>query len=251
LADKPTLLLVHGFPLDGRMWQNQVEALSSDFRVIAPDLDGHGASPAGSPAHSVDEMARSLAARLDSAGLSRVHLGGFSMGGYVAFAFQRLFPDRVLSMALVDTRANADNQAGRDGRDTMAANIREGGPSVAADAMLPKMFTASVDGRVRIMVEEWMLAQPAEALVADLMAMRDRPDSTPGLADIRVPTLVIVGDEDPITPPDAAQVVAGGINGSKLVTVNGSAHLSPMEQPGQVNEALHEFLSKAVASTGA
>ena len=242
MAEKPVLLLVHGFPLDSRMWQRQVDGLSSDLRVIAPDLDGHGSSPAGSPAHTVDAMASAVDARLDSAGIGQVHLGGFSMGGYVALAFMRLFPDRVLSLSLIDTRANADNEAGREGRDAMAAKIREQGPSVAAQAMLPKMFTGAVDDGVRREVEEWMLAQPAEALVADLAAMRDRPDSTPVLADIRVPTLVLVGDQDAITPLDAAQVLADGVAGARLVVITGAAHLAPIEQADQVNQALRDFL---------
>jgi len=242
LTEKPVLLLIHGFPLDSRMWRRQVDALSTDLRVIAPDLDGHGISPAGSPGHSIDEIARSLAARLDSAAVSQVHLGGFSMGGYVALAFIRLFPDRVLSLALVDTRANADNQAGREGRDDLAARIREQGPSAAALAMLSRMFTDAVDEAVRAETEGWMLAQPAETLVADLAALRDRPDATPGLAAIEVPALVIVGDHDALTPPDAAQVLADGIPNARLVTISGAAHLTPVEQPDQVNAALRDFM---------
>ena len=144
MAEKQVVLLIHGFPVDGRMWKEQVEALGSDFQVIAPDLDGHGASPAGSPARSVDEIARSLAARLDAADIGAVHVGGFSMGGYVALAFIRLFPGRVLSLVLVDTRANADDEAGREGRDRMIAAIQQDGPSAAAQAMLPRMFTDDV-----------------------------------------------------------------------------------------------------------
>ncbi|MGI8610469.1 MAG: alpha/beta fold hydrolase [Candidatus Dormibacteria bacterium] len=243
MAEEPVLLLVHGFPLDSRMWHHQVNGLSG-FRVIAPDLDGHGVSPAGSPAHSVEDMARALAARLDSAAVAQVHLGGFSMGGYAALAFLRLFPDRVLSLALVDTRANADNQAGRQGRDAMIARIREAGSGVAAEAMLPKMFVEGGDQGRRRETEEWMLAQPAEALIADLTAMRERPDSTGMLGAIKVRTLVVVGDQDPITPPDVAEAMAAAIPGARLVTIKGAAHLSPVEQPDQVNSAFRDFLDQ-------
>ncbi|MEA2683039.1 MAG: hypothetical protein QOK05_1367 [Chloroflexota bacterium] len=243
MADRPTLLLVHGFPLDSRMWASQVEALSASMEVLAPDLDGHGANASTIARSSVDAIARSLAARLDAAGVDAVHLGGFSMGGYVALAFLRIFPQRVLSLSLVDTRANADNDAGKQGRDAMIARVHAEGAGVAAEAMLPKMFTDAADGAVRETARQWMLAQPAASLAADLAAMRDRPDSTSMLAGIAVPTLVIVGDQDPITPPADSQAMSDAIPGSRLVTITGAAHLSTVEQPEQVNQALGEFLS--------
>ena len=242
-SDKPTVLLIHGFPLDSRMWKRQVDALSGDFMVLAPDLDGHGNAPRGAPLRTVDDIASSIADRLTTATVDRVHVAGFSMGGYVALAFLRLFPDRVISLALVDSRANADNDAGRAGRDEMAAKIREQGSGVAAAAMLPRMFTDAVADSARRETERWMLAQPREALVADLEAMRDRPDATPMLADIRIPVLVIVGDQDPITPPADSQAMAAAIPGARLVTITGASHLAPVEQPDQVNRALRDFLT--------
>jgi pimeloyl-ACP methyl ester carboxylesterase len=242
MADRSTLLLVHGFPLDSRMWQEQVEALSGSMYVLAPDLAGHGPDPSGTAGSSVDDIARFLAARLDEAGVDAAHLAGFSMGGYASFAFLRLFPRRVLSLALVDTRANADNDPGRQGRDALIARIKAEGPGVAAEAMLPKMFTDAVDPELRATAQGWMLEQPANTLVADLTAMRDRPDSTSMLAQVSVPTLVIVGDQDPITPPADSQAMADAIPGAHLVTIEGASHLAPVEQPQQVSEALNEFL---------
>lgn len=242
MAHLPTLLLVHGFPLDSRMWHDQVEALGGSVNVIAPDLAGHGPSPSGTPGSSVDEMAQFLAARLDQAGVEAVHLAGFSMGGYVSLAFLRLFPQRVLSLALVDTRANADNEAGRQGRDAMIDRIRSEGPRAAVEAMLPRLFTDAVETELRATAEGWMLDQPPGTLVADLTAMRDRPDSTPMLGQVSVPALVIVGDQDPITPPADARAMADAIPGARLVTIEGASHLAPVEQPQQVSEALNEFL---------
>jgi len=140
--------------------------------------------------------------------------------------------------------ANADNDAGRQGRDDMAARIREQGAGVAAGAMLPKMFTEGIRDSTRKQAEQWMLEQPVEALVADLAAMRDRPDSTPVLGDIKVPVLVIAGDQDPIAPLADSEAMAAAIPGAKLVTVIGAAHLAPVEQPGQVSRALQEFFSR-------
>jgi 3-oxoadipate enol-lactonase len=241
---EPVLLLVHGFPLDGRMWSAQVNALFDKRKVAAPDLDGHGTAASATPSDTVDGMARQLARRLDDLGADQADLGGFSMGGYVVFAFLRLFPDRVRSLALIDTRATADTDAGREGRDAMAAKIREEGSRVAAEAMLPKMFTDSAPAELRAESERIMLEQPPETLVADLMAMRDRPDSTDLLPAIKVPTLIVVGSEDPITPPSEAEAMAAAIPGARLVRVDAAAHLSPVERANDVNTALRQHLDR-------
>src|SRR5258708_4241676 len=136
----PALVLVHGFPLDGRMWREQVAALSDIRQVIAPDLPGHGENPSGSPLGSMDALAESLGALLDGQGLGAVDLAGFSMGGYVALAFCARFPDRVRSMALIDSRTAPDSDAGRAGRDQLAAAIAARGPEPAPDPTLPHMF---------------------------------------------------------------------------------------------------------------
>src|SRR5258708_29515844 len=121
----PALVLVHGFPLDGRMWREQVAALSDIRQVIAPDLPGHGENPSGSPLGSMDALAESLGALLDGQGLGAVDLAGFSMGGYVALAFCARFPDRVRSMALIDSPTAPDSDAARAGRAPLAAAIDE------------------------------------------------------------------------------------------------------------------------------
>ena len=242
MAAEDVLLLVHGFPVDGRMWGAQVGGLADVRRVLAPDLDGHGGRRGETPGRTVDEIAQGLARRLDADGIGEVDLGGFSMGGYVAFAFLRLFPERVRSLALVDTKAGADTEAGRDGRNNLIAAIKERGAAAPAEAMLPKMFTEAVASALRAEVEGWMFDQPAATLEADVAAMRDRPDSTPGLAGIRVPTLILVGDQDGITPPTEAEAMAGAIPGARLVTVSGAAHLAPVEKPDEVTAALREHL---------
>ncbi|HEV3231963.1 MAG TPA: alpha/beta fold hydrolase [Candidatus Dormibacteraeota bacterium] len=236
------LLLVHGFPLDSRMWRAQVEGLAGVRTVLAPDLAGHGADRSA-PATSLDGMARHLAGVLDAAGIDAVDLGGLSMGGYVVFAFLRLFPERVRSLALIDTRPGADTEAGRAGRDALAAAIREHGAAAARDAMLPKMFAGPASEAVRAETERMMLEQPPGTLVADVLAMRDRPDSTPDLAGIAVPTLVVVGAGDVITPPAEAEAMVAAIPGARLELIPGAGHLAPVEQPDAVNAALRRFLS--------
>src|SRR5258708_14170939 len=140
----PALVLVHGFPLDGRMWREQVAALSDIRQVIAPDLPGHGENPSGSPLGSMDALAESLGALLDGQGLGAVDLAGFSMGGYVALAFCARFPDRVRSMALIDIRTAPDSDAGGPRRDDPAAALDARAAGPAADAVLPEVLTDGV-----------------------------------------------------------------------------------------------------------
>ena len=236
------LLLVHGFPLDSRMWREQVSGLSDIRRVIAPDLDGHGVNPAGEPRRSMDEIARSLADLLDGEGLSNVDLAGFSMGGYAALAFCRLFPDRVNSLALIDSRTAADSDEGRAGRDKLIADIESRGSIAAAEAMLPKMFTDAVAPDLKAEVEGWMLQQPPAALVADVLAMRDRPDSAGTVARLSVPLLVVAGLKDPIIPVEEAEKIAGTAVAGRLVVIDDASHLAPLEQAQQVNDALRQHL---------
>ncbi len=240
----PSLLLIHGFPLDGRMWREQEVALADIRRVIAPDLPGHGANPSGSPLGSMDALAGSLGVLLDDQGYGAVDLAGFSMGGYIALAFCRLFPDRVRSLALVDSRTAADSDAGRAGRDELAAAIDKRGAEAAADAMLPKMFTDGVAPQLRDEVRGWMLAQRPQALVADVMAMRDRIDSGDTLAQLSVPVLVLAGAGDPIIPVAEAETIAGAARNGRLSVVDGAAHLAPLEQPDAVSEALRAHLTR-------
>lgn len=239
----PALLLVHGFPLDGRMWREQVAALSDIRRVLAPNLAGHGENPSGSPLGSMDALAESLGALLDDEGIGTVDLAGFSMGGYVALAFCRAFPDRVRSLALVDSRTAPDSDAGRAGRDQLAAAIDERGAEAAVDAMLPKMFTDGVAPQLRDEVREWMLAQAPSALVADVTAMRDRIDSGDTLSGLSVPVLVVAGAEDTIIPVAEAETIAGAATHGSLVVVDGASHLAPLEQPGAVTDALRGHLT--------
>ncbi|MDP9325796.1 MAG: alpha/beta fold hydrolase [Candidatus Dormibacteraeota bacterium] len=244
MADTQVLLLVHGFPLDHRMWHSQVGELADVRQVMAPDLDGHGNARDRPASDNMDDIARQLARHLDQAGVEAVDLGGFSMGGYVCFAFWRLFPQRVRSLVLIDTKATADTDAGREGRDALAAKIRHEGAAAATDAMLPKMFTANGPEHIRGVAQQIMLEQPPEALIADLMAMKGRPDSTPDLPNINIPTLVVVGDSDEVTPPAESEAMAAAVAKARLVTIAGAAHLSPMERSAEVNAAINDHLAR-------
>ena len=239
-----TLLLVHGFPLDGRMWGELASAATGVDRVLNPSLAGHAGGAAAAPATTVDGMARELAGLLDAEGVDAVHLGGFSMGGYVCFAFWRLFPERVRSLLFVDTRAGADSEEGKQGRDALAARVRAEGASAAADAMVPKLLSEAAPEEMRDQVRGWVMEQPVEAVVADLQALRDRPDSRADLAGIGVPALVVCGSADVLTPPAESELMASSIPGAELVMIERAGHLSPVEQSGAVAGAISGFLSR-------
>jgi pimeloyl-ACP methyl ester carboxylesterase len=189
-----------------------------------------------------------LAALLDALGVERAVLCGLSMGGYVAFEFLRRWRARVAALVLVDTRAEPDGAEAKRARDVAAAQAREKGAAAIADAMLPKMLsTASVRDKPGLAerVRALMAATPVAGIVGALGAMRDRPDSTtllPSLGD--VPTLVLAGSDDEITPSAAAAAMAAAIPGARLVEIAGAGHLATLEEPSATTEALRTFLSR-------
>jgi 3-oxoadipate enol-lactonase len=238
------LVLLHAFPYDRRMWVPQRETLTKHCLVLTPDLPGFGHSP-NVPDISIDCMADAVASSLDGAGINEpVVVGGLSMGGYVTLAFARRFPSRVRGLILADTRAEPDDEAGRANRDKAIAAARADGAAAFAEAQLPKQLGPTTQ-RNRPNVVEFArtiaTAQRLDGIVSALAALRDRPDAKPGLPLLRVPTLIIVGEEDAITPPVMAETLHTGINGSKLIRIPGAGHLSNLEQPDAFNTAVREF----------
>lgn len=241
--DGVPLMLLHGFPLDHTSWAPQ---LAADFgaRVIAPDLRGFGASPF-TEAASIEGMAEDVLALADRLGVGRFVLGGLSMGGYVALAVARRAPERLLGLVLADTRAEADAEETRRKRDEHVALVQAQGSQALADLVVPGFFTeayrAAEPREVRA-VRTTIAGQSPQGVVNALRAMRDRPDATQGLGSIACPSLVLVGEQDPLTPPQLAERLAEGIPGARLVVIPGAAHLSNLEQPEAFNEALGVFL---------
>ena len=244
-GDGLAVLFIHGYPHDRSIWQHQLAALDG-CRRIAPDLRGMGRSDAPDLGYSMETYAGDLAALLDALGIERAVLCGLSMGGYVAFEFLRRWRHRVLGLVLMDTRAEADTAEGKRARDTSAAEAREGGAAAVADALLPRMLApATLDGQPAIVerVRAMMAATPLAGMIGALGAMRDRPDSRdllPTLAGL--PTLVLVGEDDALTPPDQARALADAIPGARLSIVPGAGHLPPVERPEATTRALREFV---------
>jgi 3-oxoadipate enol-lactonase len=238
------LLLVHGFPLDRRLWGAQVGALATMTRVITPDLRGHGKSQNVPGPFTMDQHADDLAALLDRLKIRRTVVAGLSMGGYVAFAFWRRSPARVQGLILADTRAEPDSAAARAGRDAAMDRVQQAGAAAYADELLPRLLAPEslADGKIAGAAQIMMAEQPVVGIIGALGGLRDRADSRPTLPTITVPTLVIAGDADVITPPADAQVMAAAIPGARLVVIPKAGHLSPLENPRAFNATVRAFL---------
>jgi 3-oxoadipate enol-lactonase len=243
---KPAIVLLHGFPLDARVWNAQRDELSKNHRVITPDLRGFGKSPSAD-AFSMESIADDVHALLADLGALPVVLGGLSMGGYAALAYAKKYPTDLKGLLLMDTRAEADTPDGREGRQKMIEMVRTKGSSAVAEAMMPKMLAADTPANQPEVARELrtiMESQPPRTIENALVALRDRPDFRKDLPSIAVPTLVLVGQSDAITPPAMAETLNKSIPKSQLVTISNAGHMTPMEQPDQVNRALGDFVSK-------
>lgn len=238
------LVLLHAFPLNGRMFEPQMEEFSGDRRVVAPDYPGFGRSPR-TPAHpDVRYYAEAVRRLLDRLELERVVLGGVSMGGYVAFGCMRLFPERVSGLVLANTRPDPDTEEMRENRKKMARRVADDGVEVLIELQMERLLapqTLENDEEVVEKVRAMILESSPTGVVAALGAMRERPDSTPLLAEIAVPTLVIGGEEDAISSPDVMAAMAEKIPDSRHVALSGAGHLSNLEAPTDFNAALKEF----------
>ena len=238
------LLLVHGFPLDRTLWSAQ-QSLSDVARVIAPDLRGFGESTLPASAVTMDTYADDLDGLLDALGIQSAVIAGLSMGGYIALAFQRRHAHRVRALILADTRTGADSPEGKAGRDANIALAREQGVAAIAEKMFPKMLTPkTVNERPAVAqsTRQMMSRQPVPGVVAALGAMRDRPDSTPMLGEIKSPALVIVGADDTLIPPSESEIMHKAIRGAQMKLMPGAAHLANLDAPEEFNRVAREFL---------
>jgi 3-oxoadipate enol-lactonase len=249
------IVLIHGFPLNRTMWNEQVAALRDRHRVITLDLRGHGESTLDEPVSSMEMMAEDVAALLDKLQVERPTIAALSMGGYVALAFHELYPQRMAGLVLADTRAYADTPAAQVTREETAKRVLEDGMEVLVDSMMPKLLSASAlatRSEVVERVHEMIRANSPEGAAAALRGMAVRKDRTKLLSSISVPTLIVVGSDDTITPPKDAFEMAAEIPSSRVQVIDGAGHLSNLEQPAEFNQALTGFLDKrlSVASDG-
>jgi len=242
-----TLVLLHAFPLDGRMWAPQVEALGATYDVVVPDLRGFGsAREEAVDVADMDVLADDVARLLDARGLDQVVLGGLSMGGYVAFAFVRRHADRLGGLVLADTRAGADTEEAATARLEMADRVLAEGVGLVPEMMLPRLLGPTSRERRPDVVRRVVVlirALGPRGIAGAQRGMARRPDSTATLAQVAVPTLVLTGSEDELTGPEEGRALAAGIPDARFVQIEEAGHLANLEQPEQVNEALLDFLA--------
>ena len=242
-----TVLLLHAFPLGLAMWEEQSRALAGTHRVVSFDARGFGGSPPGDGPLTMERIADDAVGVLDHLGLSRAVVVGLSMGGYAALALVRRHPDRLRGLVLANTRAGADTPEARQNRAALAERVLKEGAEAAAEASLPRLLGATthrdrpavVDGLRRI-----ILGNPPRGIADALHGLASRADSTPTLREVRVPTLVVGGDEDVLTPVAEAESLQRGIAGSRLVVIPQAGHLSNLENPPAFERALREFLAE-------
>lgn len=236
------VVLLHAFPLSAEMWRPQLEAVPAGWRFMAPDLRGFGQGPAAIGPVSMDDYAADVGALLDTLSIDKAAIGGLSMGGYVTFAMFRNDPSRFTAMILADTRAQADAAPARAARAQMRGLLAEKGPAAVAAQMLPKLLSPDAPLDVVNAVRATIESAGAAGIDAAIGALMDRPDSTPDLARIQVPTLVVVGEADAITPVAEAEVMQRQIARTRLTIIPGAGHLANLEQPAAFSRALADFL---------
>ena len=229
------LLLVHGFPLDHHLWDEVVPLLEDTFDMIIPDLRGFGESTTVDSFYSLEDYASDLAGLLDHLGIQKAAIAGHSMGGYIALAFVRLFPERVRGLGLVASQVVADTEERKQGRYKSAAEVAEHGIGSVVEMMAPK-FTP--DESLQSYARQSMERQQPGAYIGALKAMAERVDSTPLLSSFNFPVVVIHGDADALVPIDRAREVKAALPQAHLVELSGAGHMPMMEDKEKTAEAL-------------
>ncbi|MEO8357376.1 MAG: alpha/beta hydrolase [Chloroflexota bacterium] len=229
------LVLLHGFPLDRHVWDDVVPLLEDSFDLIIPDLRGFGGSSTVDSFYAMEDFALDIAGLLDHLGLDKAAIAGHSMGGYAALAFARLFPERVLGLGLVSSQVLADAPERKEGRHKSAAEVADKGIASVVEMMTPK-FTPDI--RLQEYARKSMEQQQPAAYIGALKAMAERVDSTPLLASITFPVVIVHGDADSLIPIDRAREVKAAVQDAYLVELNGVGHMPMMEAKEKTAEAL-------------
>jgi len=242
--EKGTLLFLHAYPLDGRLWEPQLEALPPGWKALAPTLPGFGGRSPGP--ETLEGWADEILAMLDQEGVGPFVPVGLSMGGYLAFRLLEKVPWRIAGLVLCNTRASPDPSEARERRLLLARRAREEGIGWLADQTVPLLLSEETRKRrptVESYVREAIARADPEGVARALLAMRDRPDSRPLLPGIQVPVLCVAGAADALTPPSEMQEMATRIPRAAMVTLPGSGHLSNREAPEAFQQALREYLA--------
>ena len=234
-GDGTPLVLLHGYPLDGSIWSEVVPLLTDRFDLIIPDLRGFGESTTVDAPYTMNTFASDVAGLLDHLRFEKAAIAGHSMGGYVALAFAKLYPDRVTGLGLISSQVLADALDRKQGRYDTADQVAEKGIGVVVEAMTPK-FTP--DERVRAFAQSVMEQQKSNAIIGALKAMAEREDTSSLLADFKFPVVLVHGDEDALIPIERARELKNAISRAHLVELKGVGHLPMMESAEETAQVL-------------
>ena len=244
----PVILFVHGFPLDHTMWSFQIEEFSKTNRVIAPDLRGFGGTDGALYAVSMEQYADDLVALLEALQADQpITFCGLSMGGYIGWQFALRHPKWLGRLILCDTRSVADSAEAASNRLKMAEIVTKEGPEPVAWAMMPKLFAPSTSERQPELTERirrTVLATNPIAIASAHRGMAVRPDVSSFLPNLHVPTLVVVGESDVISPPAEMKAIAEALPNASFAVISDAGHMAPIENPGAVNQVIREFLAR-------
>lgn len=236
------LVLLHGFPFSSESFWPQLDSPPAGFRLLVPDHRGFGQSAPGEGVSTMEALADDALALLDALAIPQAIIGGVSMGGYVAIALARRDPGRVKALVLIDTQASADDEAGRARREAVAREVEEKGLGPLAETMLPKLLAPATSDEVKARVDRMMRAQSPAATAAASRGMATRTDGRDILSRFGGPCLVVVGEQDVITPPEKAKAMAALMPQARLEIVAGAGHLPNLEQPEAFHRAVGAFL---------
>jgi pimeloyl-ACP methyl ester carboxylesterase len=249
LGEGPAVVLLHPFPANHEFWLPVAQALSTRYRIILPDLRGHGESGVGEGPATMDKHAADIARVMDDADIGRAPLVGVSIGGYALFEFWRRHRGRVAALGLCNTKAPADSAEGRAGRLQAANDVLERGTEPFFESMIPRLLGKTtretrpdrVEGALRMMRK-----MSPEDVAQVQRGMAARPDSVDTLKTItiNVPTLVVTGDEDILTGVNEAELMRQHISGSQLRVIPKAGHYAAWEQPEEVGRVLRQFLER-------
>jgi pimeloyl-ACP methyl ester carboxylesterase len=240
------VVLLHGYPLSSAIWHTQQQGLSDHYRVITPDLRGHGQSPAPDGVYEMETLAGDVLAMLDSLNIPKAVIMGHSMGGYVTLALWRIAPQRFTALGLICSQAAADTEEARNNRYKTAEKVFGEGSQVVANAMVPRLFAPNVpeDETFIEQVRTIILNTRPSGIIGSLKGMAARPDSTALLPGINVPVLILAGDRDQIISLQKAESMLSAIPKSTLATVENAGHMPMLEQPQATTMAIRNFLDE-------
>jgi len=245
-ANSPTIIFIHGFPLNKLMWEKQIEILKENYRVIAYDIRGHGNTGVENDNFSIELFVNDLLSLMDILNIDKTILCGFSMGGYIALNAIEKYPERFTALLLCDTNCTDDTPEVKEKRIKAIESIKEKGLEQYAEESLKKLF-APVSYSKHIeeiaIVKEMIMKTPRQSLYKTLQGLTERKETCTKLHEIKVPVLIMVGKEDEITPPDAALSMHEKIKGSTIHIIDHAGHLSNMENSKEFNNQLTGFLS--------